>query len=114
MLAGKTAIGIIGFAPLPYLYQKTPECSVLQSGDEWHPNNSPPLMGGDKGLPARASQWQAGIKGEEVVLASFRCPAAWRGVLHMPCTAEKAAGRFTAFMAMTVGLPDYEWGRDYG
>jgi len=58
-----------------------PECPALQSGAFWHPYNSPPLMGGDKGegellgvspppqsspLPARASQWQAGIEGEEV------------------------------------------------
>jgi hypothetical protein len=63
-------------------YQNMPECSAPQSGDEWHPYNSPPLMGGDKGLPARASQWQAGIKGEEVVLASFRCPAACRGEIQ--------------------------------
>jgi hypothetical protein len=40
----------------------------------------------DKGLPARASQWQAGIKGEEVVLVSTRGPAACRGEIHFSLT----------------------------
>jgi hypothetical protein len=31
------------------LYQNMPECPAFQSGDEWHPYNSPPLRGGDKG-----------------------------------------------------------------
>jgi hypothetical protein len=33
-------------------------------------------------LPARASQWQAGIKWEEVLLVSLRCPTACRGEIH--------------------------------